>query len=88
MLAHQAARQHHVLPGNADIAAPDLAVANQQPGDQLRRVDRGGKAKALGRQYHSRVDADHLAARVDERAAGIAWAERGVGLNDVVDQPP
>ena len=37
---------------------------------------------------HRRVDADHFAARVDQRAAGVAGIERGVGLNDVVDQPP
>ena len=49
-------------------------------------VDRNGEADALGRHDDRRVDADHLAAAVDQRAAAVAGVEGGVGLNDVVDQ--
>ena len=35
-----------------------------------------------------RVDADHLAARVQERATGVARVDRRVGLDDVVDREP
>ena len=34
----------------------------------------------------SRVDADHPAAAVDQRAAAVARVQRGVGLDHVVDQ--
>ena len=33
-----------------------------------------------------RVDADHRAARVEQRAAGVAVVDRGVGLDHVVDR--
>ena len=39
-------------------------------------------------QDHRRVDADHLAARVHERTAGIAGIEARVRLQHVVEQPP
>ena len=53
--------------------------------------DRNGEAVTgvvTGWARDRAVDSDYFTARVDERAAGIAWVERGVGLNDVVDQPP
>ena len=33
------------------------------------------------------VDPDHAAVAVDQRAAGVARVQRGVGLDDVVDDP-
>jgi hypothetical protein len=36
---------------------------------------------------HRGIDADDLAARRHQRAAGIAGIERGIGLDNVVDQP-
>src|ERR1700690_37102 len=64
--------------------------------DQLRRdaldgVDRDGEADAdvavaAARGLDLRVDADHLAAAVEERAAGVAVVEGGVRLDDVVDR--
>src|SRR5271156_2991397 len=56
--------------------------------DQLGAVDRDGEADSLRGQYDRGVDADYLAARVDQRSAGVTGIERGVGLNDVVDQAP
>ena len=51
--------------------------------DRDREADPDGAARAAGRDL--RVDADHLAARVDQRAAGVAGVDRRVGLDDVVD---
>ena len=48
---------------------------------------RDGKTEPLGRQNDRGVDADDFAERVDQRTAGVARIERGVGLNHVVDQP-
>ena len=47
-------------------------------------VDRQRKADARGLGADRRVDANHLAARVYERAAAIAEVDRGVGLDVVV----
>src|SRR5207237_2208155 len=62
-------------------------------GDQL-AIDEGcvvrrqGKADAVvvaGRSGDLRVDADHFAAHVDERAARIAAIDGGVGLQEVLE---
>ena len=45
------------------------------------------KADALRALNDRGIYADHLAARGDERPAGIARIERRVGLDHVVDQP-
>ena len=47
-----------------------------------------GEADALRRADDRGVDADHLAARVDQRPARVAGIERRVGLDDVVHQAP
>ena len=48
-------------------------------------VDRDGEAEADPR--HRGVDADHPAVVVGEDAAAVAGVERGVGLDDLVDDP-
>ena len=40
-------RQRRVLPGHADVRAPDAAVANQPADDELRGVRGDGEAEAL-----------------------------------------
>ena len=56
--------------------------------DVLRHVGRNREADAdvaaRGRQ-DLRVDADQLAARVDQRAAGVALVDRRVGLDEVLE---
>ena len=74
-----------VLPRDAEIAAPYFSVAHQQTGDVSRRVDRDCKAETLTGKDGG-VDADDFAARRDQRTAGVPGVERGIGLNDVVDQ--
>ena len=52
-----------------------------------REVARDGEADALvaaGLAEDRGVDADQLAARVDQRAAGVARVDRGVGLDEVL----
>ena len=48
-----------------------------------RKPDAGGLVGAV--ICDQRGDADHLAARVQQRAAGVAGIDRGVGLNRVLD---
>ena len=79
--------QRDGLHRDADPAPADAAVADQAAGDELGRVDRDREADPLRRQDDRRVDADHLAPRVDQRAARVAGVQRRVGLEDVVDQP-
>lgn len=85
--ADHAAVQRNVLPAHSDVAAPHFAVADQAPRDKRRRIDRDGEAQALRRQNHGRVNANHFAARIHQRPAGVPRVQRRVGLNDVVDQP-
>ena len=57
--------------------------------DLLGGVDRDREADAavgLRRGRDLRVDADDAAARIEQRAAGVAGVDRGVGLHDVVDR--
>ena len=66
------------------VAAPDQLV-----GDRLDRVrrDREPDARVVARvALDLRVDADDLAAQVQQRAAGVAVVDRGVGLDRVVDR--
>ena len=54
--------------------------------DVPREVARHGEADALiaaALAEDAGVDADQLAARVDQRAAGVARVDRGVGLDEV-----
>src|SRR5205085_867448 len=63
IVAHELAHERHVLPGDADVATPDAPVADQTPGDELRRVNRSCKADALRRTYDGGFDADDETAR-------------------------
>jgi hypothetical protein len=47
-------------------------------------VDRDRKPDALGTGSHRHVHANHLAGDVEQRAAGVAGIDRGVGLDEVV----
>ena len=79
-----ARRQRPGAARDADPGAPHAAVAHQRGDDPARRrVDRHGQAEADAGDRG--VDPDHAAAAVDQRAARVAGVERGVGLDDVVD---
>src|SRR5262245_12292565 len=71
----------------ADEGPPDTAVADEFAEHEIRRIGGDRETDALRAEDHGRFDADDLAARGDERAAGIARIERGVGLDHVIDQP-
>ena len=81
------ARHRHGLRGDADEGAAHAAVLDDLAQHELRGVARDRKADALRARDHRGVDADHLAARGDQRPAGIAGVERRVGLDHVLDQP-
>ena len=84
--AHDAARERNILACDAYVAAAYAPVLYQTSRDELRGVDGNRKADSLRWEDHSRVDAYDFAARSDERAAGVAWIERRVCLNDVINQ--
>ena len=85
-LAPGARRQRARPAGDAEVGAPHPAVVHKVA-DHLARciVDRHGEPEPHTR--HGGVDSDELAARVDQRSAGVARVESGVGLNHVVDHP-
>ena len=65
------------------------AVGHEVVGDGFCRVDRNGKADSggsAGGRVNRGIDADDLAVRIDERPAGIAAIDGGVGLNGFVDK--
>jgi hypothetical protein len=67
-----------------DPGASHAAMVQQVVDDPSRAIDRDGEAQpdrsAAGR-VDRRVDADHLAHRIDERPPGVARVDRGVGLD-------
>ena len=71
---------------DAEERAPDPAVDDQAVEDRARGgVDRDGQPEADPGDRG--VDADDAAARVGQRPARVAGVERGVGLDDVLDEP-
>ena len=77
--------------GDAEVGAVDAAGRRQLRDDVLDRVRRDGEADAdvAGRPVGAgdlRVDADHLAARVQQRATRVAAVDLRVGLDHVVDR--
>ena len=82
----QPLRQVHLVAGDAEARAAHAAVLQHLGQHVLRRVGGDREADALRAHDDGGVDADHLAARVDQRPAGVAGVERGIGLDHVVDQ--
>jgi hypothetical protein len=74
------------LPGEAEVAADDPPLAQQLGHHPFRGVDGHGKADPLGAADDRRRDADHTAGTVHQRTAAVARIERGIGLDDVLDQ--
>src|SRR5699024_12259798 len=73
---------------DADGGVPDLPLGQQFGRDVPDVIDRDREAESdrparLGEDR--RVDPDHRAARVDERTAGVAGVDGGVGLDGVDD---
>ena len=66
-----------------------LAAGDERVGDALRCVDRDREADAVvaaGVALDLRVDPDHLAAEVEQRAARVAVVDRGVRLDRAGDR--
>ena len=85
--ANQAAIERTRLPAEAQIGSHHPTVREKLWNHRGGRVDRHGEADALGHREHRSVDADHPAAGVDQRPAGVAGIERDVRLDDAVDEP-
>ena len=80
----------HLLDAHAEPAAPGFAVFLQLIDDRHRAVRRNRKAdadRAAGRRNDRGIDADDFAVEVEQRAAGIAAIDGGVGLNVIVVRP-
>ena len=77
-------RHRRGLSGHANIGAAYIAVADDLRQHKLRGVAGDGETDALRAVDDGGVDADDLAVHVEERTAGIALVDGGVGLNVVV----
>ena len=77
---------------DAQVAADHAAVGDELLHHAADEVDGNREAEAFGhvliagRADDGRVDADELAARVDERAARVAGVDRGVRLDEVLER--
>src|SRR6185436_8401203 len=84
--ADETPRQGNILSTNTDIAPSNPPVLDELRGDKLRRTHGNREADSLRRQDHCRVDANHFSTRRDQRTTRIAWVQRRVSLNEIVDQ--
>ena len=82
------AGDRRALGGDADPAASHPAVAQQLAQHERGSVRGDREADALRALDHRGVDAHDLASRRHQRAAGVAWIERGVGLDQVLQLAP
>ena len=76
-----------LLDADAEPAAAKLAELAQlidHAGNRLRGHREADADRAAGRRNDQRVDADHVAIKIEQRAAGIAAVDGGVGLDVVV----
>ena len=85
--AAAALRDRGLLRGDADEGAAHAAVPDQFAEHEACGIGGDREADALRAHDDGGVDADDFAARGDQRPAGIAGIERGIGLDHVVDQP-
>src|SRR6516165_5184063 len=72
---------------HADPAAADLAVVLELSNDRLHRRSGDGEGDAYRAARGGEdggIDADHVAVDVEGRAAGIAFVDRRIDLNEVV----
>ncbi|MNQ61493.1 hypothetical protein D3C85_758080 [compost metagenome] len=75
----------HFLDHHAQPATTDLAFGLELVGNAHGDVDRNGEGQtheAAGTGEDLRVDADHLAVQVEQRAAGVTRVDRHVGLDE------
>ena len=76
------------LPGDAHELDPEVRPRERLAGDRLGHdrpghVDRDGEADAVAVGGDRGVDPDDVAVGVEQRAAGVAGVDRGVGLDQV-----
>ena len=74
---------------DAQERAGDLALLDQLPGDDHDHVDRNREADPFvpaRTAGDGRIDADDLAAHVDQRAAAVARIDGRVGLEEVLEE--
>ena len=88
MITNCPALERDRLTRHTDVASSDASFVDEFSRDEFRGVDRDGKTEPLGGHDHRGVDADHFASRIDERTAGVPRIQRGVGLDDIIDQTP
>src|SRR5690606_6798520 len=76
-----------VTEGDAEEGAAHASGGEDLVNHVVREVDRDGEPEpdgAAGGANHRGIDADDAAAGVEERAAGVAGVDRGVGLDELV----
>lgn len=75
----------HILSGYANIAAANLAVANQPGGDEFRGIGGNGKTNSLRGQNHSGIYAYYLTIGRHQRTAGVTGIQSSIRLDNPVN---
>src|SRR5215831_11623575 len=84
-LAHQG--RSGIIEGDPELSPADIARFEDMIHDGTDHVDGNRKADAgigVARAHERGVDADQIAAEIDKRAAGMAWIEGGIGLDEIL----
>ena len=81
--AHRCVRSRRGCGGYAEQGVLGHLAGAQLVDQRLGRVDGDGEADVLGLAGDRGVDADDLALHVEQRPAGVAGVDRGVGLQQV-----
>src|SRR5690606_6220720 len=79
--------RHQILNHHAELAALDLTVFQNlidTVPDHTRRDRKTDTDIAAAGRDDRRVDADQLAAQIDQRTAGVAGVDGGIGLNEIL----
>ena len=78
-----------ILRHESEPAAHHVAVRQDLLHHAAHQIDRNREADALGPAVgavqHRGVDADQIAVRIDQRAAGIAEIDGGIGLDEILE---
>ena len=69
---------------HAEPGAGHFTVLDQHVGNALGQIHRNGKPDAGVHAADERVDADHLAVNVDQRAAAVAGVDAGISLDKIL----
>src|SRR5262249_36770406 len=83
-----AAQERHVLTGDAKVTASNPSITEERRKNRDDGADRHREAESLPSRNDCRVYPAERTITCDQRSTGIAWIERGIRLDDLINQSP